>query len=33
MPFEPVDGIDDTDEIQRQMAEAIWQSLLFDMRA
>jgi len=33
MPFEPVDGTDDAVENQRQMAEAIWQSLLFDMRA
>jgi hypothetical protein len=31
--FEPVSDTDDEDEVNRQFAEALWQSLLFDPRA
>jgi hypothetical protein len=30
--FEPVPVADDADEVRRQLAEALWQSLLFDPR-
>ncbi len=32
-PFEMIGGVDDADELRRQWAEALWQSLLFDPRA
>jgi hypothetical protein len=32
-PFEPVAGNESADELDRQIAEALWQSLLYDMRA
>ncbi len=31
--FESVEGADDADELERQWAEALWQSLLIDPRA
>jgi hypothetical protein len=33
LPFEPLTGPDDASEIQRQAAEALWQSLICDPRA
>jgi hypothetical protein len=33
LPFEPVASVEDPAEIQRQLAEALWQSLLADPRA
>ena len=33
LPLEAVDAAEDAAEIERQMAEALWQSLLVDMRA
>jgi hypothetical protein len=32
-PFEPVSSTEEADEISRQLAEAIWQSLVWDARA
>jgi hypothetical protein len=32
-PFEPVSGEEEPDEVRRQTAEVLWQSLLFDPRA
>jgi hypothetical protein len=32
-PFEPITSVEDADEIRRQTAEALWQSLLSDPRA
>jgi hypothetical protein len=32
-PFDAVADNDDADELRRQWAEALWQSLLFDPRA
>ncbi len=32
-PFEDVGGDDDAEEVRRQAAEALWQSLIYDMRA
>ena len=33
LPFEAIAAREDTDEIRRQTAEVLWQSLLFDARA
>jgi hypothetical protein len=32
-PFDPLPATDDAEEIDRQSAEALWQSLLYDMRS
>jgi hypothetical protein len=33
LPFEAPPAADDADEIERQAAEALWQSLLYDLRS
>jgi hypothetical protein len=33
LPFDPLPATDDAEEIDRQAAEAMWQSLLYDMRS